>query len=58
MEHYLGVAEAEGVTPAEIDAVQAVVMSVSACRVRSQLSRVAKAEQRTSPGDEPGPEPP
>jgi hypothetical protein len=44
MRHYLGVAEADGFTEAEIDAVQAVVMSMSACRVRSQL---AEARSKT-----------
>jgi hypothetical protein len=40
MKHYLGVAEAQGVTAEEIDAVQAVVMALSGCRVRSQFAEV------------------
>ncbi len=46
MEHYLGVAKAEGVTEEEIGAVQAVVMAVSAGRVNAQL-RQAERGMRT-----------
>ena len=42
MEHYLGVAKAEGVTEEEIGAVQAVVMAVSAGRVNAQLRQVER----------------
>ena len=37
MEHYLGVAREKGVTEEEIGAVQAVVMAVSAGKVRAQF---------------------
>jgi len=40
MEHYLGVAEAEGVGEDEIAAVRHIVMAVEAGRVRAQLRRV------------------
>ncbi len=42
MEHYLGVARAEGVTDDEIGAVQSIVMAVSAGRVEAQF-REARA---------------
>jgi hypothetical protein len=38
MRHYLGVAKEQGITEEEIGAVEAVVMAVSACRVRTQLA--------------------
>jgi hypothetical protein len=41
MRHYLGVAEQEGITSVEVDTIQAIVMSVSACRVRSQLAEIS-----------------
>jgi hypothetical protein len=37
MQEYFGVAEAEGLTAEEIGAVQAIVMAVSAGRVRAQF---------------------
>ena len=40
MEHYLGVAEDQGITAEEIAVAKAVVMSISSCRVRSQLAEV------------------
>lgn len=40
MEHYLGVAGEEGITEEEIGAVQAIVMAVSAGRVKAQLREV------------------
>jgi alkylhydroperoxidase/carboxymuconolactone decarboxylase family protein YurZ len=43
MEHYLGVAKAEGVTEEEIGAVQAVVMAVSAGRVNAQLRQAERS---------------
>jgi hypothetical protein len=43
MQHYLGVAKAEGLTEDEIGAVESVVMAVSACRVRTQFAH-ARAE--------------
>jgi hypothetical protein len=44
MQHYFGVAKDEGMTDEEIGAVQAIVMAVSAGRVRAQFreARVAK----------------
>jgi hypothetical protein len=42
MEYYLGVAEGQGLTSSELDAVKAIVMSVSACRARSQLGEVVR----------------
>jgi alkylhydroperoxidase/carboxymuconolactone decarboxylase family protein YurZ len=36
--NYIGVAEREGLTLAEIDAIQAIVMSVSACRVKTHFA--------------------
>ncbi|MBI5439791.1 MAG: hypothetical protein HY900_01115 [Deltaproteobacteria bacterium] len=45
MDHYLGVAEEEGLTEAEIGAVQSVVMAVSAGRVNAQL-REAEARRK------------
>jgi hypothetical protein len=40
MEHYLGVAEEEGVTRQEIGAAQAIVMAVAAGKVRAQFGEV------------------
>ncbi len=40
MQHYLGVAEEEGLTEEEIGAVESVVMAVSACRIRTQFADV------------------
>jgi hypothetical protein len=40
MEHYLGVAEKEGVSKEEIGAVQSVVMAVSAGRISAQFREV------------------
>ena len=37
MEHYLGVTKAAGISDEEISAVQAIVMAVSAGRVRAQF---------------------
>jgi hypothetical protein len=47
MEHYLGVAEKQGITRDEIGAVQAIVMAVSAGRVEAQLREV-RARKKTS----------
>jgi hypothetical protein len=47
MEHYLGVAKAEGVTEDEIGTIQSIVMSLAACRVRSQFQEV-RDRQETS----------
>lgn len=40
MDHYFGVAKDEGVTKAEIGAVQSIVMAVSAGRVQAQFRHV------------------
>ncbi len=40
MKHYLGVAGEEGITEEEIGAVQAIVMAVSAGRIKAQLREV------------------
>ena len=45
MEHYFGVAKEEGLTDKEIDAVQSIVMAVSAGRVRAQF-REARIRSR------------
>jgi len=56
MDHYFGVAKEEGLTDEEIGAVQAVVMAVSAGRVRAQFqdarirSRRAKREPKKNKG--------
>lgn len=42
MEHYLGVAEAEGLREEEIAAVRSIVMAVEAGRVRAQLGRIRR----------------
>ena len=55
MEHYFGVAKEQGITNAEIGAVQAIVMAVSAGRVRAQF-REARIKNRLAgrSGDEEG----
>jgi hypothetical protein len=40
LEHYLGVAEKEGITQDEIGAAQAIVMAVAAGRINAQLREV------------------
>jgi hypothetical protein len=40
MEHYLGVAQEEGISEEEIGAVQAIVMAVSAGRINAQFREV------------------
>ncbi len=45
MDHYFGVAKAEGLSDEEIGAVQAIVMAVSAGRVRAQF-REARRKNR------------
>ena len=47
MEHYLGVAEQQGITGDEIGVVQAIVMAVSAGRIEAQLREV-RARKKTS----------
>jgi hypothetical protein len=53
MEHYLGVARAEGLTVEEIGAIQAIVMAVSAGRVEAQF-REARTRGRDSGVNEEG----
>ena len=38
MEHFLGVAKDHGLSEDEIGAVEAIVMDVSACRIRTQFA--------------------
>jgi alkylhydroperoxidase/carboxymuconolactone decarboxylase family protein YurZ len=45
MEYYLGQAEKEGITAAEIGAVQGVVMAVAAGRVNAQLREVERRQR-------------
>jgi len=45
MSHYLGVARKNGVTEEEIEVVQAIVMAVSAGRVRAQFREVRKLKK-------------
>jgi hypothetical protein len=40
MAHYLGVAEEQGISPAEIGAVQGLCMAVSAGKINAQLREV------------------
>ncbi len=49
MAHYFGVAKAEGLSDEEIGAVQAIVMAVSAGRVRAQF-REARSKKREKKG--------
>jgi hypothetical protein len=46
MQHYLGVAEEMRITERELDTIQAVAMSMSACRVRSQFGEVKNRTDR------------
>jgi hypothetical protein len=46
MEHYLGVAKAEGINEEQIGAVQAIVMAVSAGRVNAQLREVRSRSRK------------
>jgi hypothetical protein len=46
MQSYFGVAKDAGITPAEIDAVQAIVMAVSAGRVRAQFREARRKAAR------------
>ena len=45
MSHYFGVAKAEGLSDEEVGAVQAIVMAVSAGKVRAQF-REARGKKR------------
>jgi len=49
MEHYLGVARADGISEEELGAVQAIVMAVAAGRVNAQLREV---ESRSKGNDQ------
>ncbi len=46
MAHYFGVAKAEGLSDEEIGAVQAIVMAVSAGRVRAQFREARGRSQK------------
>jgi hypothetical protein len=46
MDSYLGVAKKEGITDAEIGAIQAIVMAVSAGRVHAQFAEVRAERNR------------
>lgn len=46
MEHYLGVAEDEGVTSEEVGAVQGICMAVSAGKVNAQLRDVENRRKK------------
>ncbi len=48
MEHLLGVSEGIGVTREEMAAVQAIVMAVSAARIREQFREVRERRQQDS----------
>ena len=49
MGHYFGVAKAEGLSDEEIGAVQAIVMAVSAGKVRAQFREArARSEKKES----------
>jgi hypothetical protein len=50
MEHYFGVAKQEGLSNAEMGAVQSIVMAVAAGRVRAQF-REARLRHRTKARD-------
>lgn len=55
MEHYLGVAREEGITDREIGAAQAVVMAVSAGRIRAQFREVrARGKAAVARPEDPG----
>lgn len=49
MEHYLGVAEAEGISEEEIVTIRSIVMAVQAGRVRAQLRRVRQRPSTRKP---------
>ena len=51
MEHYLGVAKASGISEEEIGAVQAIVMAVSAGRVRAQFREARRRLKSSRPGE-------
>ena len=45
MEHYLGVARAQGISEDEIGAVQSIVMAVSAGKINAQLLEVENRQK-------------
>jgi hypothetical protein len=47
MDHYLGVAKEEGLTDAEINTVQSIVMAVAAGKVNAQVKEVREARSKT-----------
>ena len=47
MEHYLGVAEEQGITDTEIGAVQGICMAVSAGKVNAQFREVESTYDKT-----------
>ncbi len=57
MDHYFGVAKAEGLSDEEIGAVQSIVMAVSAGKVRAQFRearvRSKKREKKEKSSDRP-----
>ncbi len=52
MEHYLGGAREIGITEAEIGAAQAIVMAVSAGKVRAQFREARGRGKSPQPGDD------
>lgn len=46
MEHYLGVAEEEGISKTEIGAVESIVMAVSGGRIEAQFREVRKRRRK------------
>ncbi len=51
MEHYLGVTKAAGISDEEIGAAQAIVMAVSAGRVRAQFREARRGRKIPRPDE-------
>ncbi len=51
MEHYLGVTKAAGISDEEMGAAQAIVMAVSAGRVRAQFREVRRRRKSPRPDE-------
>ncbi len=51
MEHYLGVTKAAGISDEEIGAAQAIVMAVSAGKVRAQLREARRGRNSPRPDE-------
>ena len=51
MEHYLGVAEEQGISKNEIGAAQSIVMAVAAGKVRAQLREARASTRRKAAAD-------